>query len=99
MQPLTAKQKRFLRARAHNLKPVVSLGNAGLSDAVLEEINTSIAHHELMKVKLGAADKGLKLSLLQQICEKTKSQEINLVGHIATIYRAAKKPRIILPKD
>ncbi|MDH5327860.1 MAG: ribosome assembly RNA-binding protein YhbY [Gammaproteobacteria bacterium] len=99
MQSLTAKQKRFLRARAHNMKPVVTLGNAGLTTAVMDEIASSIEHHELMKIKLGALDKDAKTALLQQICDQTKSQVVYLIGHVATIYRAAQKPQIQLPKD
>ena len=99
MQPLTAKQKRFLRARAHNLKPIVTIGNAGLTPAVLEEISNSIEHHELMKVKLGAMDKAAKIALVEQICDQTQSQSVYLIGHVATIYRRAKNPQIKLPAD
>lgn len=98
MQSLTPKQKRFLRSLAHNLKPVVSLGNAGLTQNVLDEISQSIEHHELMKIKLGANDKQAKEALLEQICQKTQSHAVYLIGHIATIYRPAREPAIKLPK-
>ena len=54
---LTEKMKRDLRGRGHTLKPVVSIGNAGLSTAVLREIDLSLEHHELMKIRIGAADR------------------------------------------
>lgn len=97
MQSLTSKQKRFLRARAHNLKPVVTVGNAGLTSTVLEEISSSIEHHELMKVRLSAMDKQAKTALMEQICQQTQSQAVYLIGHVATIYRPAKNPQIKLP--
>ena len=54
---LTEKTKHDLRGRGHTLKPVVSIGNAGLSKAVLREIELSLEHHELMKIKVGGAER------------------------------------------
>jgi len=85
--PLPENQKRDLRQRGHTLKPVVIIGNAGLSEAVLREIDLSLEHHELMKVRLGGADHEAKRRLIASICESCRAELVQSIGHIALIYR------------
>ena len=87
---LTEKMKRELRGRGHTLKPVVSMGNAGLSKAVLREIELSLEHHELMKIRIGAADREQRKTIITEICTTCGAELVQAVGHIALIYR--KKP-------
>lgn len=94
---ITEKQKRHLRTLAHALKPVVTIGEAGLSDAVIREIDLSITHHELIKVRVHAADRDERKSLINELCSKSDATLIQSIGHIAAIYRAAKNPTIKLP--
>lgn len=94
---ITEKQKRHLRSLAHALKPVVTVGEAGLSDAVLREIDLSIAHHELIKVRVHAADRDERKKLIDELCSKSNAILIQSIGHMAVIYRAATKPVIKLP--
>ncbi len=54
---LTPKERQALKARAHGLKPVVLLGNAGLSPPVLKEIDRALTAHELIKVKVPGDDR------------------------------------------
>jgi RNA-binding protein len=91
--PLLEIQKRSLRQRGHALKPVVIIGNAGLSEAVLREIDRSLEHHELMKVRLGGADREAKMRLIASICESCHAELVQSIGHIALIYRKQAKPR------
>jgi RNA-binding protein len=85
--PLSEETKRELRGRGHSLKPVVSIGNAGLSKAVQREIDLSLEHHELMKVKLGAGDRETRKALIDDICSRCGAELIQAIGHIALIYR------------
>lgn len=96
---LTPKQKRFLRARAHTLNPVVMTGNAGLSSAVLNEIEQSLSHHELIKIKLGGTDRAGREQMAATICQTLGATAIQSIGHILIIYRPAAKPQIALPKS
>ena len=64
---LTEQTKRELRGRGHTLKPVVSIGNAGLSKAVLREIELSLEHHELMKIKIGGTDREHRKTIISGI--------------------------------
>jgi RNA-binding protein len=84
---LTEKMKRELRGRGHTLKPVVSIGNAGLSTAVLREIDLSLEHHELMKVRIGVADREQRQAVITGICSSCNAELVQAIGHIALIYR------------
>jgi RNA-binding protein len=84
---LTEKLKRELRGRGHALKPVVTIGAAGLSPAVLRELDLSLEHHELMKVKLAGADREARRVLIGELCEALDAELVQAVGHIALIYR------------
>ena len=95
--PLSEPQKRHLRKLAHKLKPVVILGNAGFSEGVSNELETTLEHHELIKVKVNAGDREERDALITQICERAGCELVQRIGHIAILYRPAKKPVIRLP--
>ena len=94
---MTPKQKSFLRSQSHALNPVVRTGNAGLTEAVLNEIELALSHHELIKIKLGGADKALREEMTAEICAKTGATAVQNIGRVLVIYRPAKEPRIKLP--
>lgn len=87
---LPKQQKRALAAKAHALKPVILFGSKGLTEAILAEIDIALNAHELIKVKLGAGDKEAKQALSEKICQETKAELVQSVGHIITIYRKNK---------
>jgi RNA-binding protein len=97
MDSLNAKQKRYLRGLAHNRKPVVIVGGAGLSESVLAEISQNLGHHELIKVKINAADRHERAKMIETICEDTGAALVFTIGHVAVFYRPAEKPQIQLP--
>ena len=84
---MKSEQKKQLRAKAHTLKPVVITGNAGVTEAVLNEINLALDHHELIKVRVNAGDREQRKELSGQICEQTGAELIQSIGHIITLYR------------
>lgn len=92
---LTEQQKRHLRGLGHTLKPVVILGNAGLTENVLAEIDQALTYHELIKVRVNAADREARAGIIEAICEHTKGQPIQTIGHILLLFRRnPKKPRV-----
>jgi RNA-binding protein len=95
--PLTQKQKKTLRNLAHKLKPVVIIGQQGLTENVLNEIELSINHHELIKVKVNANDREQRKAFIEQIAETTHSEIVHKVGHIAVFYRRNPKQNKIDP--
>jgi len=84
---LPEKTRRELRARGHTLKPVVSIGNAGLSAAVLRELELSLEHHELMKVRIGGAEREQRRQMIVELCKQLGAELVQAVGHMALIYR------------
>jgi RNA-binding protein len=94
---LTGKQLKFLRAEAQRRKPVVTVGAAGLSAAVVAEVDLALAHHELLKVKLPAGDHALHQEMIDNICAQTGAEPVQTIGRVAVVYRRAKKPLITLP--
>ncbi|MCW9023564.1 MAG: ribosome assembly RNA-binding protein YhbY [Gammaproteobacteria bacterium] len=95
---LSEKQRRHLRKLAHDLKPLVIIGQAGLTENVVTEIDSTLAHHELIKVRLNAGDKSAKQAMIDEILQQTGADWVLSIGHICAIYRPAEKPKIELPK-
>jgi RNA-binding protein len=94
---LTQKQKRQLKALAHHLKPVVLVGQHGLTEGVFNELESALDAHELIKVRLSGAERDERRQMQQAICVKTGAYLIQQIGHIAIYYRRnPKKPRIVL---
>jgi RNA-binding protein len=92
---LTEPQKRHLRGLGHAIKPVVIIGNAGLTESVLAEIEQALAHHELIKVRVNAADRDARVTMIDAICAHTNGQPIQSIGHILLLFRRnPKKPRV-----
>lgn len=94
---LTGKQKRYLRSLAHHRDVVISIGQAGLTDTVLAELETALKHHELIKIKLTDHDKSSRNKTANVICQHIHAVEIQQIGKSLSIYRAAKDSKISLP--
>jgi RNA-binding protein len=97
--PLTERQKRYLRGLGHQLKPVVMIGDAGLSASVLEEYETTLLHHELIKVRVKVGGRDERDRLIKELCLKGNADLIQRIGNIALLYRSNpdKKKKILLP--
>ena len=92
-------QKKYLRKLGHQLKPIIFIGNSGLSGSVLTELSSTINHHELIKVKIKASNRIIRGQIVDKICKKTSTQLITQIGGIALIYkRNPENPKIKLPK-
>ncbi|MFD0965820.1 ribosome assembly RNA-binding protein YhbY [Seminibacterium arietis] len=96
---LSTKQKQFLKALAHHLNPVVMLGNNGLTEGVVAEIDNALNHHELIKVKINGSDRETKQLIINAIIRETKACEVQTIGHILVLYRPSKESKIQLPRQ
>lgn len=99
MLTLTSAQRRFLRANAHTLNPVVLIGDAGLTEAVMREIELGLKSHELIKVKVAGDDRELREQWLEKICGELHAASVQHIGKTLVIYRPAEKPKLVLPKS
>jgi putative YhbY family RNA-binding protein len=87
MPGLSPTRRRELKARAHALDPVVSIGGAGLTPAVLAEIDRGLKSHELIKVRVPAADRHEREAILAEICSRTGAQPVQHIGKILVLFR------------
>ncbi|GAW86222.1 RNA-binding protein [Bathymodiolus platifrons methanotrophic gill symbiont] len=86
---MNSEQLKQLKTLAHELNPVIMIGQAGLTEAVLKEIELALDTHELIKIKI-RAEREQRKQIQQQICTETKAEPIQSIGQIIVIYR--KKP-------
>ncbi len=96
---LSEKQRRHLRGLAHDLKPLIRLGNAGLTDAVATETARALHDHELIKVKApGGGDRETRDALFTDLAQRTASALVHRIGNVAVLYRPnATLKRIMIP--
>jgi RNA-binding protein len=95
---LTQAQKKFLRGRGHRLKPAITVADAGVSESLLKEFESTIDHHELIKVRFRASDRAHRDLLIEELCARGAAGMVARIGNIALLYRRNdKNPRIVLP--
>lgn len=87
MHPLTSKQRAALRARAHELHPVVQIGHQGWTEAVLKQVDTALTAHELIKVKLGRECPLGTDEVAREIEGGNKAQIVQQIGHVVVAFR------------
>ncbi|MBX9597616.1 MAG: ribosome assembly RNA-binding protein YhbY [Burkholderiales bacterium] len=98
MQQLTVKQRQFLKGLAHDLQPVVMIGNNGVTESVLKEIDTSLNAHELIKIRVLGDERSAREAIIEDLCAATNSSFVQHIGKLIVLYRASEKARIVLPK-
>lgn len=95
-------QRKYLRGLAHDIKPVVFIGQKGVTDAVILSMDEALNDHELIKVKfLDFKEKSSKEAICEELQARTQSYLTGLVGHMAIFYRTHKNPKkrqVALPK-
>jgi RNA-binding protein len=95
---LSEKQKKHLRRLAHPMSPVVMLGNAGLTDGVVSELDRALNDHELVKVAARVGDREARNEALATLATRTLSEVVQRVGNVGVFYRRSKElPKILLP--
>jgi RNA-binding protein len=95
---LSEKQLKFLRGKAHPLKPIIMIGKTGLSASVTAETERALHDHELIKVRVRTADRAARDALLGELIQQTHSELVTRIGHVAVLYRAHPKlPRLVIP--
>ena len=102
MKKLTSTQAKYLRGIAHGLKPVVFVGQKGLTQALCRSTEEAFDSHELIKIKfIDYKDKKRKAEITKVLEDRTGSRLAGMIGHIAILYRQHPDPekrKIIFPK-
>ena len=91
MEPLKGSQRKYLRAQAHHLKPIVIIGVKGVTKNLLDTVDNALENRELIKVKF-AELKESKKEVSKEIAKATKSEQVGLIGNIAILYRQQPDP-------
>jgi putative YhbY family RNA-binding protein len=90
---LSPRERSALRARAHRLEPVVMVGDAGLTPAVLQEARRSLEAHELIKIRVTGDDRQARDDIMRRICAELQAAPVQQIGKILVVYRQrADKP-------
>ena len=84
---MNERQRKDLRRRGHSLKPVVTVGERGISDALVQELDQQLEHHELVKIRLRSGDKAARRETLAALCNSTNAELIQSIGMVGLLYR------------
>jgi RNA-binding protein len=96
---LSEPQKKYLRGLGHALKPIVMVGDSGLSAAVLAELNVCLDHHELVKIRVKVGDRESRDTIIAKLCTDGDAALVQRIGNMALLYREnPEKKKIQLPR-
>lgn len=102
VENLKGYQKKFLRGLAHDLKPIVFIGQKGITPTLLDSLNQALSDHELIKIKfIEFKEKESKKKFIAEIEAKTGCREAGIIGHMAIVFRPhadREKRKIVLPE-
>ena len=86
---LSTSLRRELKAKAHSLKPVVIIGQRGVTDSVVASIAEALDAHELIKIRLPSGDRQQQPALIEQIASSLGADAVGAIGRVAILYRKA----------
>jgi RNA-binding protein len=89
MLTITPVRRRELRAKAHHLHPVVSVGQHGLTPAVIREIDLNLRAHELIKVRVTSEVRDERRAMLERICAELDAAPVQQIGKLLVLWRPA----------
>lgn len=84
---LTESAKKTLRGLGHKLKPVIMVGDGGLTDNVKAEFESALEHHELLKVKVRVGDRAARDAIIAELCKDGATTLVQRIGNVALLYR------------
>jgi len=95
---ITSRERSALRSAAHPLRPVVLVGDKGLSDAVLKEIDLNLTSHGLIKVRVAGDDREARVEMLDRICDVLSCAPVHHLGKMLILYRPLANGVSVLPQ-
>ena len=84
---LTTKERQTLKAKAHHLKPVILVGQNGISEGVTKETDAALTAHELIKVQIQGTDRDARLQGAQKLAEELGAELVHHIGKMYILYR------------
>jgi RNA-binding protein len=89
---LTKPELKHFRGIGHNLNPIVTIGDNGLTEGVQQELERALSDHELIKIKLAVGDRDQRKDIISELCKQHKAELVQSIGKVALILRRADKP-------
>ncbi len=87
MLKLTPAQRSELRSEAHGLNPVVMIGEAGLTPAIVKETDAALKAHGLIKVRVFGDDREARIQYYETLCSELGAAPIQHIGKLLVLYR------------
>ena len=84
---LNSSERKALKARAHKLEPVVLIGNKGVTEDVVKEVDRALKAHELIKVRAPGLEREAREEAMQTLCARTGAESVQAIGKVLVIYR------------
>ncbi len=97
-ETLSNNQKKYLRGLAHHLNPIIIIGSNGITNALMEELDNTLEHHELLKIKITLGDRDEREEMIQFILSQTQALLVQTIGKTCVIYRQREETELPLPK-
>lgn len=92
---LTKQQLKHLITLTHNLKPVIMVGQNGVTENLLKELEIALEHHELVKIKIAGDNRESRSEMIELLCDKTSGEKVQAIGKTLTLFRRnTQKPKI-----
>ncbi|SIN86072.1 RNA-binding protein [Sulfurivirga caldicuralii] len=84
---LTIQQKKALRGLAHHLNPVIQIGAKGVTDALMDELNSTLDHHELIKIRINEGDREERKAIIEAVVNATGAELVQSIGKVFVLFR------------
>lgn len=91
-------QKKYLRGIAHGLNPMVMIGANGATESLMAELESTLSHHEILKIKIAVDDREDRKKIVEYILQQTGALLVQSVGKTCVIYRQNEETQLPLPK-
>ncbi|QKI88864.1 ribosome assembly RNA-binding protein YhbY [Thiomicrorhabdus xiamenensis] len=95
---LSPNQLKFLRSIAHNIKPMLIIGSNGLTDSLMAELDSTLSHHELLKIKISYGEREDRKSIVEHILQQTGALHVQTIGKTCVIFRPNEETELPLPR-
>lgn len=97
-EKLSNNQKKYLKGIAHGLNPMIMIGANGVTDSVMAELDSTLTHHELLKIKITSNDRIERAAMVEHIVQQTGALLVQTIGKTCVIYRQNEETELPLPK-
>ncbi|MBN2647089.1 MAG: ribosome assembly RNA-binding protein YhbY [Thiotrichales bacterium] len=96
---LSNNQLKYLRGIAHNIKPMLIIGNNGLSESLMTELENTLSHHELLKIKIAYGEREDRQAIVEQLVQQTGALHVQTIGKTCVIFRQKEPSEFMLPRN